>query len=206
LSKKVPANLIDNNRGGTSTLVKVAVMLLLPVLVVMVAACGDNGSSGGGAPTSAPTVARVPYQNSPEGKPPGLTGSVPDPKEAVETKPAGQLPDFIAAQTGSLSAKVTALYQGAVDHYDDYSHVPCYCGCAAYMTAHTSLASCYIQSKNADGSITFTAHSASCDICQGVAQMTLDGIAQGTPLKDVRSAVFDKFKYTKIWTDTPPVP
>ena len=60
--------------------------------------------------------------------------------------------------------------------------------------------------KNADGSVVFTDHSTSCDICQGVAKETLDGIAASTPLKDVRAAVFRDFKYTGIWTDTPAVP
>jgi hypothetical protein len=54
--------------------------------------------------------------------------------------------------------------------------------------------------------VVFTDHSTSCDICQGVAKETLDGIAASTPLKDVRAQVFKDFKYTGIWTDTPAVP
>jgi hypothetical protein len=189
-----------SDKSGTSTLAKVAIMLMLPMLVAIVVACGDN--SGGGNP---PAATPVPYANSPEGKPPGLGAPVPDPKEQTETKAAGQLPGFIS-QAGTLATKVSALYQGALDHYDAYSHVPCYCGCAVYTTAHTSLASCFVKSHNADGTVTFTDHSVSCDLCQSAAQMTVDGLAQGTPLKDVRANIFTKLKYTKIWTDTPPVP
>lgn len=58
----------------------------------------------------------------------------------------------------------------------------------------------------ADGSVTFTDHSTSCDICEGIAKVTLEGVNTNTPLKDIRAAVFTKYKYTGIWTDTPPVP
>ena len=103
----------------------------------------------------------------------------------------------------SLASKITAEYQGAVDHYADYSHIPCFCGCAAYMHAHMSLAECYIKQKNADGTVVFTDHSMSCDICQGVAASTLDGLAKNTPLTQVRADIFKQFSYTQIWTDTP---
>ena len=58
----------------------------------------------------------------------------------------------------------------------------------------------------ANGEVTFTDHSTTCDQCQTAAQMTIDGIAAGTPLRDIRTAVFDKLSYTGIWTDTDPVP
>jgi hypothetical protein len=178
-------------------------MLLLPLLIAIVAC--DNSTTPTASPT-ATTAASKPYSNSPEGKPPGLSAPVPDPVEATETKPAGQLPSFISQASAGERAKITAVYQGAIDHYDAYSQIPCYCGCAVYMHAHMSLAQCYVQSKGADGAMTFTNHSLSCDICQGVAKMTVDGLAQKTPLKDVRAAIFTKFKYTGIWTDTPFAP
>src|SRR6478672_6025162 len=102
-------------------------MLLLPLLIAIVA-CDSNGA--GSAPAATPTVAA--YSNSPEGKPPGLGAPVPDPKEATETVAAGKLPTFISQAAPSLVNKITSDYQGAVDHYDAYSHVPCYCGCAIY--------------------------------------------------------------------------
>jgi Protein of unknown function with PCYCGC motif len=180
---------------GTPRLVKVVTMLVMPLIVFFIAAC-DSGSQ----------PARTPYQGSPEGKPSGLSAPIPDPKEISETKPAGQMPDFLASVTGPAHDRLMKLYQGAADHYDAYSHIPCYCGCAVYTTAHMSLAQCYISKMNSDGTMVFTDHSASCDICQGVAQDTLDGIAASTPLKDVRAAIFKKFSYTNIWTDTPAVP
>jgi hypothetical protein len=175
-------------------------MLLLPVLIALVA-CGTNDATP--TPANTPTTAAPATYNIPEGKPPGLGAAVPDPKEATETLPAGQLPTFLANVLPALRDKVTAGYQGAVDHYTEYSHMPCYCGCAIYEHAHMSLAQCYIKQKNDDGSIVFTDHSTTCDICQGVASMTLDGLTQNKALTDVRSDVFKKFGYTQIWTDTP---
>lgn len=182
------------NTKGMTRPFRVLTMLIVPVIGFAIASC-DSGPS---APT--------PYSNSPEGKPPGLSSAIPDPKEVTEVKAQGTLPDFLGKLTGAPRERLTGLYQGAVDHYDAYSHIPCYCGCAVYTTAHQSLAQCFIKDMAADGSVTFTDHSTSCDICEGIAKMTLEGVNANKPLKDIRAAVFTTYKYTGIWTDTPPVP
>ena len=192
---------------GTPRAVKVLAMLLLPVIVAAIVASdtnpGPNETLTKPTPAVGPSTSAKPYANSPEGKPPGLSALIPDPKEALETKPAGQLPDFISQVDAPLRDKVTPYYKGAVDNYDAYSHIPCFCGCAIYTHPHHSLAECYIKSKDANGNLTFTDHSSTCDLCQAAAQMTVQGLAQNTPVKDIRAAVFQKLKYTDIWTDTP---
>lgn len=193
--------------GGASPLTRVAIMLLMPMLVVAIIAC-DSGSSGGQSQqTTLPAqAARAPYQGIPEGKPKGLGSSVPDPKEVVEKTPAGQLPSFISQVKGAQQQTTEALYKGAAQYYDQFAYVPCYCGCAIYAHPHKSLAECFIKSKAADGSLEFTDHSVTCSQCQEAAQMTVDGMMKGTPLKDIRAAVFKQLNYTQIWTDTPPIP
>ncbi|MDQ5823621.1 MAG: PCYCGC domain-containing protein [Chloroflexota bacterium] len=186
-------------RRGVSPLTRVAIMLLLPVIVGALIAC-DNGSGG------TQQVARAPYEGIPEGKPKGLNGSVPNPKEVLETAAAGQLPNFLQDMLGPNKEAVTTLYQGAMQHYDEFGYIPCYCGCAIYEQPHQDLAQCFIKSMSPDGSAEFTDHSTTCSQCQEAAEMTIDGLAQGTPLKDIRAAVFNKLNYTQIWTDTPPVP
>jgi hypothetical protein len=185
---------------GASRAMKVAGMLLLPMMLAAVVACDTGGPASG--PAATPTAAK-PYALVPEGKPPGLSAPVPDPKEALETKPAGQLPDFLSQADAAQRAEIAALYTGAVNNYDAYSHIPCFCGCAIYTHAHMSLAQCFIKNKTADGQVTFTDHSLTCDLCQGAAKLTVDGLANNTPLKDIRAAVFKKLSYTGIWTDTP---
>ena len=183
-------------------------MLLLPVIVGALIAC-DNGAGGtqqGGGSQPANPMARAPYEGIPEGKPKGLNGSVPDPKEVLETKPAGQLPNFLQDVLGPSKQAVTTLYQGAMEHYDEFGYIPCYCGCAIYEHPHHDLGECFIKSMSADGSVEFTDHSTTCSQCQEAAQITIDGLAKGTGLKDIRAAVFNKLSYTQIWTDTPAVP
>jgi hypothetical protein len=181
----------------------VVIMLLLPVIVGALIAC-DNGSGGTqqGQGSSATSAARAPYEGVPEGKPKGLNGSVPNPKEVLETKPVGQIPDFLNNVLGSNKEAVKTLYQGAAAHYDEFGYIPCYCGCAIYEHPHHDLSECFIKSMS-DTSVEFTDHSTTCSQCQEAAQMTIDGLAQGTPLKDIRAAVFKKLNYTQIWTDTP---
>lgn len=175
-------------------------MLLLPVLIALVA-CDNNNPTSTNTPTAA--AVRQPYDGVPEGKPKSSLARIPDPNEVTETLATGQLPDFLSKVAPTLRDKVAAQYQGAVDHYAEYNQLPCYCGCAVYEHAHMSVASCFIKEKKDTGEIVFTDHSTSCDTCQGVAQMALDGLAKSRPIKDIRADVFEKFSYTGIWTDTP---
>lgn len=202
--KSIPALRPTSSYTGTNRLVKVAVMLLLPLLIVAIVACDNGSASSSGGNTA--TATRAAYEGVPEGKPVDAALRVPDPKEVTEKVASGKLPSFLASMAPADQERLGALYKGAVDHADAYSHIPCYCGCAIYTTAHKSLSSCYIKDMAAGGDVTFTDHSLTCDLCQSAAQMTLDSIARKTPLKDVRASIFQKLKYTGIWTDTPPVP
>ena len=174
---------------------RMLIFLLVPVLVVLVACNGNTPGQG--------QARRAPYEGVPEGKPPGLGNPVPDPREELQTRPAGQLPDFLSKLDGAARERTATLYQGAATHYDAFSHIPCYCGCALYATAHTSLADCFIKEVRSDGQIVFTDHSLTCDLCQQAAQMTVDGLAQGKAVRDIRAEVHAKLNYTGIWTDTP---
>ncbi len=180
---------------GAYYLMRMLIFLLVPVLVVLVAC---NGNTPGQNQTR-----RAPYEGVPEGKPPGLGNPVPDPREELQARPAGQLPDFLSKLDGTARERTAALYQGAATHYDAFSHIPCYCGCALYTTAHTSLADCFVKEVRSDGQIVFTDHSLTCDLCQQAAQMTVDGLAQGKAVRDIRAEVHARLNYTGIWTDTP---
>jgi len=188
---------------GMSRLAKVGAMLLLPLLAAAIAAC-DSGSATPTPtkPAIPPVNSRAPYDGVPEGKPKYTSTNVPDIPEKLETLPVGQLPSFAVNLQSSARDKVIAEYTGAVEHFDDYSHIPCYCGCAMYQHPHDSLARCFIKEKDA-ANVVFTDHSTTCDKCQGVASMTLDGINENRPLDVVRADIFKKYAYTQTWTDTP---
>src|SRR5437773_11805118 len=82
--------------AATSRIVKSAAMLLLPLILAAVVACDTTSTSNAPTATPAPPASSAkPYANSPEGKPLNLGGAVPDPVEATEIKPAGQLPDLL---------------------------------------------------------------------------------------------------------------
>jgi hypothetical protein len=180
-----------------SPFARIGAMLLVPMFVVILISCDSGGSGSSSA---------EPYANSPEGKPKYSPPPVPDPPEVLETLPAGQLPSFLAKASPRQKETLTAAYKGAVENYDQYKYIPCYCGCSIYTTKHTGLNDCYIKERKADGNIVFTDHSMTCDKCLEGATMTLEGVAAGRPLKEVRADIFKALGYTGLWTDTPPVP
>ena len=188
----LPTDGTDAMARGTRHLRVLAALAMPLMLAFLVSAC----DSGGGGSTTPPPAARVHVTTTP-----APNRIVPDPPEQVETTAAGQLPSFLS----KAAANIQPLYQGALDHPDAYSQIPCYCGCAMYEHAHMSLKNCFIANTAADGSITWTDHSTSCDICTGIAKMTVAGLSANTPLAQLREAVHAKYKYTNVWTDTPPI-
>ncbi len=72
--------------------------------------------------------------------------------DKVQTLPKDQLPEFAAA--GDLGR----LYRYAVEHGDELSYIPCFCGC--FRFGHKSNHDCYIKALHADGTLTFTSHAA----------------------------------------------
>ena len=173
--------------------VKIGIALALPLLVaVVIAGCGDQAASGSGSAAVVHVTATV-----------APSQQVPDPKEVVETVAPGTTPQFLVNLKRDKEKSI-ARYAFAVEHKDALAQIPCYCGCALYMHAHTSLQSCYIKSVGADGQITYTDHSTSCDICTGEVDMMMS-LVSNTPLKTLRAQIDQKYNYTGVWTDTPPV-
>ena len=62
--------------------------------------------------------------------------------------------DVLFAAGGDLGR----LYRYAVEHGDDLSYIPCFCGC--YRFGHQSNHDCYIKASHPDGTLTFTSHAA----------------------------------------------
>ncbi len=180
--------------------VRLLIALALPLLIaVAIAGCGDQA----GAPAASQNAPQV-MVHSTATVAPGQR--VPDPKEGAEDTAyaPGVTPQFLVNLKDSTKDKTIARYAFAVSHAADLSKMPCYCGCALYQHAHTSLQSCYIRSIGADGKIVYTDHSTSCDICTGEVDLMMQ-VAPNTPLTAIRQAIHQKFGYTNVWTDTPPI-
>ncbi|MBE0429443.1 MAG: hypothetical protein IBX61_06180 [Thermoleophilia bacterium] len=58
--------------------------------------------------------------------------------------PSTKFPSFVYAPSAPKDSP--KAYQAAIDHYEDMSHVPCYCGCA--QAGHRSVRDCFIKSMN----------------------------------------------------------
>jgi hypothetical protein len=184
--------------------VRLLIALALPLLIAAaIAGCGDQASAPA-ASTSAPTTAPQVMVHSTATVAPGQ--KIPDPKEGAEDTAyaPGVTPQFLVNLKDSTKDKTIARYAFAVSHAADLSKIPCYCGCALYQHAHTSLQSCYMRSIGPDGKIVYTDHSTSCDICTGEVDFMMQ-VAAGTPLPAIRDAIHKKFGYTNVWTDTPPI-
>jgi hypothetical protein len=180
--------------------VRLLIALALPLLIaIAIAGCGDQAGAPA-ASTSAPQV----MVHSTATVAPGQ--KVPDPKEGAEDTAyaPGVTPQFLVNLKDNTKDKTIARYAFAVSHAADLSKIPCYCGCALYQHAHTSLQSCYMRSVGPDGTIVYTDHSTSCDICTGEVDLMMQ-VAPNTPLPAIRDAIHKKFGYTNVWTDTPPI-
>jgi hypothetical protein len=75
-------------------------------------------------------------------------------RDQVQTLPRGELPDFAR----SVGPNVREAYRYAAEHGKDLEFIPCFCGCKNIGHRHNR--DCYIKSENADGTVTYTSHSA----------------------------------------------
>jgi hypothetical protein len=186
-------------RTAAQQRVRLSFALGLPLLLAMaIAGCGDQAAPAGQAP-AAQAVVHVTATVAPNKR-------VPDPPEGAEATAyaPGVTPAFLVNLKDSQKDKITARYQFAAAHKDALAQIPCYCGCALYQHAHTSLQSCFLRSIGADGSLVYTDHSVTCDICTGEADMMMRLIST-TPIAALRDQIGKKYGYTGVWTDTPPV-
>lgn len=67
-----------------------------------------------------------------------------------------QLPDFVYSPTAPADAD--RAYLGAIEHSEELSHIPCYCGCGQ-SAGHESVLDCFIASRD-DDNIAFDRHGA----------------------------------------------
>ncbi|HUS17979.1 MAG TPA: PCYCGC motif-containing (lipo)protein [Chloroflexia bacterium] len=194
-------SLQDTPQVARTLHVRTIVAVCLPLFIaVAIAGCGDQPTGGSGAaPAAGGVMVHVTTTVAPNKR-------VPDPKEGAEDTPyaLGTTPQFLVNLKSNQKDTITARYAFAAAHNDAFSKIPCYCGCALYEHAHTSLASCYLRSVAADGKVVYTDHSTSCDICTGEADMIMK-LLDTTPLADLRAQIDKKYQYTGVWTDTPPI-
>ena len=95
---------------------------------------------------------------------------------------------------------VRQAYQFAAANPDVMKQIPCYCGCGAM--GHTSNYSCYIQSADTNGNITFDNHALGCSICVDITQDVMRLQREGKSIQDIRAYV--DTTYSKYGTSNMP--
>ena len=112
---------------------------------------------------------------------PACTGQSSASQQAM--MPLGQMPNEVQ----SAPVTVQQAYQFASANPELMKQIPCYCGCGA--VGHTSNYSCYVQSVDANGKITFDKHALGCSICVDITQDVMRLQREGKSSQDIRATV-----------------
>ena len=113
----------------------------------------------------------------------GCSGNAAHTEHELSMAPLSQMP----AEVQTASTVTREAYQFAVANPAAMQQVPCYCGCGAM--GHTSNYSCYVQSVDANGAITFDSHALGCSICVDITQDAMRFMREGKSLQDIRAYV-----------------
>ncbi len=97
--------------------------------------------------------------------------------------PMAGMPDEVK----SAPTTVQQAYQFAVANPDIMKQIPCYCGCG--KMGHTSNYSCYVQSVDDKGTVTFDTHALGCSICVDITQDTMRLLRQGKTVAEIKASV-----------------
>ncbi len=95
--------------------------------------------------------------------------------------------DKMPADVQVAPVSVQQAYQFAVANPDVLQKIPCFCGCG--KMGHTSNYSCYVQSVDDKGSITFDNHAMGCSLCVDITQDTMRLMQQGKSPQEIRTYV-----------------
>jgi hypothetical protein len=82
-------------------------------------------------------------------------------------------------------------YEFAARHPEVIKYVPCYCGCE--RSGHMSNESCFVQSRDARGGVTWDMHGWGCTICIDVAAQAARMYAGGADAASIRAAIERKW-------------
>lgn len=95
--------------------------------------------------------------------------------------------DGMPAEVKSAPTTVQQAYQFNVANPDVMKQIPCYCGCG--KMGHTSNYSCYVQSVDEQGVITYDTHALGCSICVDITQDTMRMLRQGKTVAEIKASV-----------------
>jgi hypothetical protein len=91
------------------------------------------------------------------------------------------------AEVKSAPTTVKQAYQFAVANPNIMKQIPCYCGCGS--VGHTSNYSCYVQSVDEKGAVSFDNHALGCSICVDITQDAMRYMRQGKPVSEIKTII-----------------
>jgi hypothetical protein len=109
---------------------------------------------------------------------------------STQSKTAGlnMLPlDKMPAEVQAAPSLVQQSYQFAAANPDVMKGIPCYCGCG--NIGHTSNYSCYVQSTDANGNLTFDNHALGCSLCVNITQDAMRLLKEGKTVSQIKAYV-----------------
>ncbi len=99
--------------------------------------------------------------------------------------------DRMPAEVQSAPVAVQQAYQFAAANPEVMQQIPCYCGCGSM--GHTSNYSCYVQSVDPDGTITYDDHALGCSICVDITQDVMRLLRDGKSVQGIKAYVDDTY-------------
>ena len=115
--------------------------------------------------------------------------ATPKPPSDVPLPPLPAIPS-LAPRPAEVIAEAYAF---AGRNPDVLEFVPCFCGCE--RSGHRGNADCFVQSRNADGSVkSWDTHGMGCTVCIDVAIDSAQLRRSGASVRDVRSAIEAKYE------------
>jgi hypothetical protein len=176
------------SKGGVSP-------VLLGVLVVGVLAIGGFMLMGGGDGNSAQsTSAAADAQNSKGDEPTPAIIAATEAQAKLGPHKQENLPPipFAAYAPPRPPEVVTAAFHFAAEHPEVASYVPCFCGCQ--HSGHKGNTDCFVKSRAANGDVVeWEEHGVECAVCIDVATRSLQMLASGASVRDIRTAVEKEF-------------
>ena len=100
---------------------------------------------------------------------------------------------------------IRGAYAFAANNPGISEYIPCFCGCET--AGHSANADCFVESRNADGSVReWDTHGMACIICVDVAHQSQLLHASGASVRDIRTAVEAQYSTSPRQTPTPAPP
>jgi hypothetical protein len=134
---------------------------------------------------------------------PPAPAPIPAPAIALKPHPQKDLPPLALPgyPLGRSPEVITAAYKFAAEHPEILTYVPCFCGCE--RSGHSGNEDCFVKSRAPNGDVTqWEPHGMECNVCIDVATQAMQMYSSGASVRDIRSAVEQKWAAQAAQTHT----